>query len=63
MTYRIELSVRALLDREALYLEKNVADSQSAARWFNGLQEASNNEPSFPTAAPSLTETRERSGN
>jgi plasmid stabilization system protein ParE len=40
MTYRVEFSVRALLDLEVLYFEKNVAESRAAARWFNGLQDA-----------------------
>ena len=40
MTYHVEFSIRALLDLEVLYFEKNVAESQAAAKWFNGLQEA-----------------------
>jgi toxin ParE1/3/4 len=40
MTYRVEFSIRALLDLEVLYFEKNVAESVAAAQWFNGLQDA-----------------------
>jgi toxin ParE1/3/4 len=40
MTYRVEFSFRALHDLEILYVEKNVAESQAAWRWFNGLEKA-----------------------
>ena len=40
MTYRVELAERAVRDLELLYVEKNVADSQAAARWYNGLESA-----------------------
>jgi hypothetical protein len=31
---------RAARDLEVLYVEKNAAESQVAARWYNGLEEA-----------------------
>jgi len=40
MTYRVELTERAIRDLEILYLEKNAAESQAASRWFNGLEKA-----------------------
>jgi hypothetical protein len=40
MAYRVELTARAASDLEALYLEKNVAESPDAARWYNGLEQA-----------------------
>ena len=38
MAYLVEFSTRAARDLEALYLEKNVAESLAADRWFNGLE-------------------------
>lgn len=45
MAYRVEFAARAARDLEILYLEilyveKNVAESRAAARWYNGLEEA-----------------------
>jgi len=40
MAYRVELTDRAARDLELLYLEKNAAESQAAARWYNRLEEA-----------------------
>jgi plasmid stabilization system protein ParE len=40
MTYHVELTDRAVRDLDALYQEKNVAGSEAATRWFNGLEEA-----------------------
>jgi toxin ParE1/3/4 len=40
MAYRVELAARAVCDLEILYLEKNVAGSDAAGRWYNGLEEA-----------------------
>jgi gluconate kinase len=36
MAYRVELAARAARDLEILYLEKSVAESQAAVRWYNG---------------------------
>jgi hypothetical protein len=38
MTYLVEFSARASRDLEILYKEKNAAESQAAARWYNGLE-------------------------
>jgi toxin ParE1/3/4 len=40
MAYHIEFSDRAARDLEALYVEKNAAESKVASRWYNGLEEA-----------------------
>lgn len=40
MTYRVELTDRAVRDLEMLYLTKNAVESQAAARWFNSLEKA-----------------------
>jgi hypothetical protein len=40
MAYRVEFAARAARDLEILYVEKNVLESQAAARWYNGLEEA-----------------------
>ena len=40
MTFRVELTERAIRDLEILYLQKNAAESQAASRWFNGLEKA-----------------------
>jgi hypothetical protein len=37
MAYRVEFAARAARDLEILYVEKNAAESQAAARWFNDL--------------------------
>jgi plasmid stabilization system protein ParE len=48
MRYRAEFTARAARDLEALYLEKNAAGSQAAARWFNGLEQAVGALSSYP---------------
>jgi toxin ParE1/3/4 len=40
MAYRVEFAARAARDLENLYVEKNAAESQAAARWYSGLEEA-----------------------
>jgi toxin ParE1/3/4 len=40
MPYRVEFAARAARDLEILYVEKRVAESPTAARWYNGLEEA-----------------------
>jgi hypothetical protein len=40
MAYHVEFTERAARDLEALYLEKNAAESQAASRWYNGLEQA-----------------------
>jgi hypothetical protein len=40
MTYLVEFAAHASRDLEVFYMEKNAADSQVAARWYNGLERA-----------------------
>jgi hypothetical protein len=40
MAYLVEFAARAVRDLEILYVEKKAAESQAAARWYNGLEEA-----------------------
>jgi plasmid stabilization system protein ParE len=40
MAYLVELAARAARDLEILYVEKNAAESQAAANWYNGLEDA-----------------------
>jgi mRNA-degrading endonuclease RelE of RelBE toxin-antitoxin system len=57
MTYRVELASRAILDLEILYAEKNAAESQAAARWYNGLEEAIYALATYPYRCPVASET------
>jgi hypothetical protein len=52
MTYLVEFAARAARDLEILYLEKNVAESQAAARWFNGLERAVDALAMYPARCP-----------
>jgi plasmid stabilization system protein ParE len=58
MTYRVELAGRAIRDLEILYVEKNAAESQVAARWYNGLEEAIYALATYPYRCPVASETR-----
>jgi len=58
MTYRVELANRAVRDLEILYVEKNAAESQGAARWYNGLEEAVYTLAKFPYRCPVAPEAR-----
>jgi plasmid stabilization system protein ParE len=40
MAYLVEFAARAVRDLETLYVEKNAAESNAAARWYNGLEQA-----------------------
>jgi len=40
MTYLVEFTARAVRDLEILYVKKNAAESQAAARWYNDLEQA-----------------------
>ena len=40
MAYHIEFADRAARDLEALYVEKNAAESEAASRWYNGMEKA-----------------------
>ncbi len=58
MTYRVELAYRAVRDLEILYLEKNAAESQAAARWYNGLEKAVYALETYPYRCPVAPEAR-----
>jgi plasmid stabilization system protein ParE len=58
MTYRVELATRAVRDLEILYLEKNAAESQAAARWYNGLEKAVYALAKYPYRCPTAPESR-----
>jgi hypothetical protein len=58
MTYIVEFAARAARDLEILYLEKNAAESQAAARWYNGLEQAVNALALFPNRFPLAPEAR-----
>jgi plasmid stabilization system protein ParE len=40
MPYHVELSKRAERDLKSIFEFMHAADSQAAAKWFNGLEEA-----------------------
>ncbi|HTF26018.1 MAG TPA: type II toxin-antitoxin system RelE/ParE family toxin [Candidatus Limnocylindria bacterium] len=58
MAYLIEFADRAARDLEALYVEKNAAESQAASRWYNGLEEAVYALANYPRRCPVATEAR-----
>jgi plasmid stabilization system protein ParE len=58
MTYRVELTDRAVRDLEILYLEKNAEESQTAARWFNALEKAVLELERHPYRCPAAPESR-----
>lgn len=58
ITYRVELTARAIRDLEILYLEKNAAESCDAARWYNGLEQALYTLEKHPDRCPSAPEAR-----
>lgn len=59
MTYRGDLTDRAVRDLTILYAEKNAAESRSAARWFNGLEKAVYTLELFPLRSAMAPESRE----
>ncbi len=58
MTYRVEFAARAVRDLEILYIEKNAAESDAAARWYNGLEQAVYALASYPYRCPVAPEAR-----
>jgi len=58
MTYIVEFAARAARDLEILYMEKNAAESQAAARWYNGLEQAVDAIALFPNRFPLAPEAR-----
>jgi len=58
MAYRIEFADRAARDLEALYVEKNAAESQAASRWYNDMEEAVSVLAVYPHRCPAAPEAR-----
>jgi mRNA-degrading endonuclease RelE of RelBE toxin-antitoxin system len=58
MTYRVELTDRAVRDLEILYLEKDAAESKAAYRWFNGLERAVYGLERHPYRCPAAPESK-----
>lgn len=58
MTYHVEFAARAARDLEALFVEKNAAESGTAARWYNGLEQAVLGLASHPHRCPFCPEAR-----
>jgi len=52
MAYLVEFAARAARDLEILYVEKNAAESDAAARWFNGLEDAALGLATYPNHCP-----------
>jgi toxin ParE1/3/4 len=58
MAYHIEFADRAARDLEALFVEKNAAESQAASRWYNGLEAAVDAVATHPHRCPVAPEAR-----
>jgi toxin ParE1/3/4 len=58
MAYLIEFAERAARDLETLYVEKNAAESRTAARWYQGLEEAIYALARYPRRWPFAPEAR-----
>jgi plasmid stabilization system protein ParE len=58
MTYLVDFAARAVRDLEILYVEKNAAESQAAARWYNELELAVYALASYPHRCPLAPEAR-----
>jgi toxin ParE1/3/4 len=58
MAYHVEFAERAARDLEALYVEKNAAESQAASRWYNGLEQAVYALANYPNRCPVAPEAR-----
>lgn len=52
MKYRVEMTTRAARDLEWLFVEKNAAESEAAARWFNRMAEAIFSLEEYPARCP-----------
>ncbi|MGA2814567.1 MAG: type II toxin-antitoxin system RelE/ParE family toxin [Candidatus Acidiferrum sp.] len=58
MTYLVKLALRAAIDLETLYLEKNASESTAAASWYNGLERAVAGLSAHPDRCPAASEAR-----
>ena len=56
MAYRVELTERAIRDLDHLYAEKNAAESEAAARRYNGLERAIYTLANYPRRCPAAPE-------
>jgi toxin ParE1/3/4 len=56
MTYRVDLTDRAVRDLRRLYLTINAADSMQASAWFNGLERAVLSLDEQPARCPATPE-------
>jgi len=58
MAYRVELTDRARRDLAYIYQTIHAIESQAAARWFNGLEEAISALGSLPRRCPVAPESK-----
>jgi mRNA-degrading endonuclease RelE of RelBE toxin-antitoxin system len=58
MTYHVKFAARASRDLQILYVGKNAAESDAAARWYNGLEQAVYALASYPHRCPVAPEAR-----
>jgi toxin ParE1/3/4 len=58
MAYHIEFADRAARDLEALYVERNAAESEAASRWYNGMEGAVYALATYPDRSPMAPEAR-----
>lgn len=58
MAYLVKFGASAALDLENLYVEKNAAESNASARWFNDLEEAVASLTNLPNRCPLAAEGR-----
>ncbi len=58
MAYRVELTDRAARDLRLLFLHIHAEESDAAARWFNGMEQAIETLSEFPRRCPVAPESR-----
>jgi toxin ParE1/3/4 len=58
MAYRLELSVRAHQDLDYIYERISADDSDDAARWYFGLEDAIRSLENFPRRCPITPESK-----
>lgn len=58
MTYRVELTDRAARDLRLLFLHIRAEESDAAARWFNGMEQAIESLSESPGRCPVAPESR-----
>ncbi|MBZ5586059.1 MAG: type II toxin-antitoxin system RelE/ParE family toxin [Acidobacteriia bacterium] len=60
MEFRVDVSERAARDLKLLFLAIRADESESAARWFNGMERAIESLAERPTCCPVAPESRSR---